>query len=103
MAGAASLPEFGDFDDEVVYNRCRQALLQVDTLNFVIDFDGTKAYAVENLSVATLQQLLLVEVNDSGQSRTRNDNLFSVSDPCKNREADFEQLQRPKHTNTRWM
>ena len=63
MLGASSLPEFGDFDDENVYERCHRAALHGDTKNFVIEFDSTKAHAAHNLSDVSMKQLLELEVN----------------------------------------
>ena len=65
MAGAPSLPEFGNFDDRDVYEKCHRAAVQGDTKNFVIEFDSTKAHAAYDLGGASIEQLLQLEVNDS--------------------------------------
>lgn len=64
MIGASSLPEFDDFDDGKVYERCHKAAARGDTRNFVIEFDSTKAYAAHNLNDASVKQLLQLEVID---------------------------------------
>ncbi|KAF6234413.1 hypothetical protein HO173_007446 [Letharia columbiana] len=61
MIGASSLPEFDDFDDGKVYERCHKAAARGDTRNFVIEFDSTKAYAAHNLNDASVKQLLQLE------------------------------------------
>ena len=63
MAGAPSLPEFGDFDDRDVYENCYGAAVRGDTKNFVIEFDSTKAHATYDLGGASIEQLLQLEVN----------------------------------------
>ena len=63
MVGASSLPEFGDFDDGNVYERCHGAAVRGDTRNFVIEFDSNKAYAAHDLSGVSIKQLLELEVN----------------------------------------
>lgn len=65
MAGAPLLPEFGNFDDRDVYERCNRAAVQGDTKNFVIEFDSTKAHAAYDLGGPSIEQLLQLEVNDS--------------------------------------
>lgn len=64
MAGASSLPEFGDFDDRHVYEKFHEAALGKNTGNFVIEFDSTKAFAACNLDNISMIQLLQLEVND---------------------------------------
>lgn len=64
MVGASSLPEFGDFDDRFVYEKCYRAATHGDTSNFVIEFDSTKAHAAHDLGTASIGQLLQLEVND---------------------------------------
>ena len=64
MLGASSLPEFGDFDDENVYERCHRAAVRGDTKNFVIEFDSTKAHAAYDLSDVSIKQLLELEVTN---------------------------------------
>lgn len=63
MVGASSLPEFGDFDDKIVYDKCYRAAVHGDTSNFVIEFDSTKANAAHDLGTASMGQLLQLEVN----------------------------------------
>ena len=63
MLGAASLPEFGDFDDENVYERCHRAAVRGDTKNFVIEFDSANAHAAHDLSDVSIKQLLELEVD----------------------------------------
>ena len=63
MVPISSLPEYGDFDDENVYNRCYDAAVRGDTRNFVIEFDSTSAYAAHDLGDASIKQLLQLEVN----------------------------------------
>ena len=65
MAEASSLPRFSDFDDRIVYERCRTAAVCGNTRNFVIEFDSTKAYAAHDLDGVSVTQLLQLEVNDS--------------------------------------
>ena len=64
MVGASPLPEFGDFDDRNIYETCHRAAVRGDTCNFVIEFDSTKAYAAHDLAVASIKQLLVLEVSD---------------------------------------
>ena len=64
MFPVSSLPEYGDFDDENVYKRNENAAERGDTRNFVIEFDGTSAYAAHDLGDASIEQLLQLEVNE---------------------------------------
>lgn len=64
MVRVSSLPEFGDFDDGNVYERCYSAAVRGDTRNFVIEFDSTSAYAAHDLGETSIKQLLQLEVND---------------------------------------
>lgn len=66
MPRASSLPGFGDFDDENVYKRVKEGIHREDTLNFAIEFDGTKACAAHNLGVGSVKQLLNLEASGSG-------------------------------------
>ena len=65
MVEASSLPDFADFDNRDVYERCFGAASRRDTTNFVIEFDNTKAYAACDLGDASIKQLLQLEVIDS--------------------------------------
>lgn len=63
MVPISSLPEYGDFDDKNVYNRCYDAAGRGETRNFVIEFDSTSACAAHDLGDASIKQLLQLEVN----------------------------------------
>ena len=75
MLGASSLPEFGDFDDENVYERCHRAAVRGDTKNFVIEFDSTKAHAAYDLNHVSIKQLLELEVNNLPTTFTRSSKI----------------------------
>ena len=62
MVEASPLPEFGDFDDPDVYEKCLEAASRRDTRNFVIEFDSSKAYAAHDLDDASMKRLLQLEV-----------------------------------------
>ena len=82
MVGASSLQEFGDFDDGKIYESCYGAALRGDTQNFVIEFDSTKAYAAQNLSDASITQLLRLEVNEFCLSHSRNQRQCGIYTCC---------------------
>ena len=63
MAGAATLPNFGDFDIEPMYRLCEEAILHADTRNFVIEFDSEKAYAALNLDGDAVTRFLQTQVS----------------------------------------
>ena len=62
MVDASPLPEYGDFDDPDVYEKCLEAASRRDTRNFVIEFDSSKAYAAHDLDDASIKRLLQLEV-----------------------------------------
>lgn len=69
MPIASSLPEFGDFDDGNVYETVKEGIFREETLNFVIEFDSTKACAAHDLDVGSIKQLLNLEASGSGSIR----------------------------------
>ena len=62
MVQASPLPEYGNFDDPDVYEKCLEAASRRDTRNFVIEFDSSKAYAAHDLDDASMKRLLQLEV-----------------------------------------
>ena len=62
MVQASSLPEYGNFDDPDVYEKCLGAASRRDTKNFVIEFDSSKAYAAHDLDDASMKRVLQLEV-----------------------------------------
>lgn len=63
MATLMTIPELQDFDDKHVYDQCQNAVLQADTLNFVIEFNSVNARAATNLGVEPIQEFLQTEVS----------------------------------------
>ena len=103
MIEASSFPEFGDFDDKNIYERCHAAAVRADTRNFVIEFDSTKAYAAHDLSDASIEQLLKPEVNDSPITCRRSKKMRRIDIVIRRSKADLHQYQRAKHSSARWM
>lgn len=62
MAGVSSFPEFGDFDDGNIYEKCHASAVRGDTRNFVIEFNSTKAYAAYDIRATSIKKLLQLEV-----------------------------------------
>ena len=56
--GFQPLAGFENFDDQGVYTNCRAALQKINTLNFVIEFDGDNAYTRLNLDAPSLKAFL---------------------------------------------
>lgn len=104
MAIASSLPEFGDFDDENVYDTVKKGINREETLNFVIEFDSTKACAAHDLGIESIKQLLNLEVSASGPVRfARSDAGLFIHLDGHYMDANSVLIQRPKHSSTRWM
>lgn len=64
MAEGRIPPGFEDFDLSSVYARYASAGLQADTLNFVIDFDSSTAFAALNLDLESIEKALQTEVRE---------------------------------------
>ena len=79
MATASSLPEFGDFDDGNVYETIKEGINRAESLNFVIEFDSSKACAAHNLGIESIKTLLSLEVSasDSIRSARSDEALFT--------------------------
>lgn len=59
MAGVGGNTKFEDFDNESVYNDYEAALLNLDTLNVVIDFSSDNARAVRNVNHGFMKKEIL--------------------------------------------
>ena len=62
MANFTAKPGFSDFDNKNVYTFCEDAVVDVGTRNFAIQFDSTNAWAAINLDNDAIRKLLLEEV-----------------------------------------
>ena len=63
MSASTLIPELQDFDNEDAYKECEDAVMQASALNFVVQFDSTKAYSAINLGVDAVRRLLQTEVS----------------------------------------
>ena len=70
MADTGSSPDFKNFDDQSTYSELEDAILQVDTLNVVIEFGTADARAALNVSGAAIHNVLKSEVR------------FFLGNPC---------------------
>ncbi|MCJ1226031.1 hypothetical protein MMC12_002680 [Toensbergia leucococca] len=55
------LPKFDDFDERTVYESYEKAVVNPDTLNFIIDFDSKTARAARNIDHQYVANLLLAK------------------------------------------
>lgn len=67
--GFEPLPKFEDLDDPGVYQQSYSFLKKVESRNFVIEFDDSRAYAARNLSDKDVGNLLAMDRTSSPVTR----------------------------------
>ena len=58
----SDMADFENFDNGLVYSRFEKAQQQLDTLNFIIDYDTPSAVAALDVGPESIQRILKKEV-----------------------------------------
>ena len=65
MSDTRASAVFEDFDLKSIYNKCREAILSVDTQNFVLEFDNLSAKCALDVDHHAMRGIISAEVRES--------------------------------------